>query len=99
MKKDTFDLTDENNDMRSEYDFANGVRDKHHKALREGYTVQVHQSDGTTLVQHVELQEGTVLLAPDVREYFPDSETVNTALRCLIPLMTIKHEKLQDPSA
>jgi chemotaxis receptor (MCP) glutamine deamidase CheD len=33
------------------------------------------------------LEEGTVMLQPDVREYFPDSEAVNTALRSLITLM------------
>jgi hypothetical protein len=33
------------------------------------------------------LAEGTVLLQPDVREYFPDSESVNAALRSLIALM------------
>ena len=31
-----------------------------------------------------------VYLEPDVREYFPNSEAVNKALRCLIPLMTKK---------
>jgi len=30
------------------------------------------------------------MLEPDVREYFPNSEAVNKALRCLIPLMTKK---------
>jgi hypothetical protein len=77
----------ENSDMRPEYDFTGGVRGKHHGALSQGYTVKVHQPDGTTLVQHFELQEGTVVLEPDVRKYFPDSEAVNTALRCLIPLV------------
>lgn len=77
----------ENNDMRPEYDFTGGVRGKHHKALGQGYTVKVHQTDGTTLVQHFKLEEGTVVLEPDVRKYFPDSEAVNTALRCLIPLV------------
>jgi hypothetical protein len=77
----------ENNDMRPEYDFTGGVRGKHHHALGQGYTVKVHQTDGTTLVQHFKLEEGTVVLEPDVRKYFPDSEAVNTALRCLIPLV------------
>jgi len=76
--------------MRPEYDFTGGVRGKHYKDLRQGYTVKVHQSDGTTLVQHFKLEEGTVVLEPDVRRYFPDSEAVNTALRCLIPLLATK---------
>lgn len=78
--------------MRPEYDFTGGVRGKHHRVLRQGYTVKIHQSDGTTLVQHFKLEEGTVVLEPDVRKYFPDSEAVNTALRCLIPLVASKRE-------
>jgi len=49
--------------------------------------VHIHKADGTTVVQHFKLEEGTVMLQPDVREYFPDSEAVNTALRSLIALM------------
>ncbi|MBN2393540.1 MAG: hypothetical protein JXR84_22595 [Anaerolineae bacterium] len=77
--------------MRPEYDFTGGVRGKHYRDLYEGYSVRVHQSDGTTLIQNFNLEEGTVVLAPDVRQYFPDSETVNMALRCLIPLVATKH--------
>lgn len=102
MNKDTTEeLVFEDDDMLAEYDFASGVRGKHYEALREGYTVNIHQSDGTTLVQHFVLEEGTALLDPDVRRYFPDSEAVNTALRCLIPLVAPRREaaaKLQtDP--
>jgi len=31
-----------------------------------------------------------VMLEPDVREYFPDFEGVNKAIRCLIPLLPKK---------
>ena len=48
--------------------------------------MHIHQDDGTTVVNHYTLAEGTVLLAPDVREYFSDSATVNGALRSLIHL-------------
>ncbi len=75
-------------DMRAEYDFSGAVRGKHYKPLHEGYSVYVRKADGTTIVQHFKLDEGTVMLEPDVREYFPDSEAVNTALRCLITLMS-----------
>ncbi len=37
--------------MLPEYDFTGGVRGKHHKTLREGYTVKISQADGTTLYQ------------------------------------------------
>jgi hypothetical protein len=74
-------------DMRPEYDFTGAVRGRHYRPLDAGYTVNITKPDGTTVVEHYTLTEGTVLLQPDVREYFPDSESVNTALRSLIALM------------
>ena len=73
-------------EMRAEYDFSKGERGKFYRPLHKGYKVHVQQSDGAVVVNHYTLAEGTVLLAPDVREYFSDSETVNEALRSLIQL-------------
>lgn len=73
--------------MRAEYDFSKAERGKFYRPLDKGYTVHVTKSDGTVVVNHYTLAEGTVLLAPDVLEYFPDSESVNEALRSLIQLM------------
>ena len=39
------------------------------------------------MVKHYTLAEGAVLLEPDVRAYFPDSQSVNESLRSLIHLM------------
>lgn len=72
--------------MRTEYDFSKAERGKFYRPLDKGYQVRVNQSDGTVVVNHYMLAEGTILLAPDVREYFSDSETVNDALRSLIQL-------------
>ena len=72
--------------MLPEYDFRDGVRGKHYQAYRNGHTVTIHKTDGTADVQHFKLEEGAVLLEPDVRAYFPDSESVNNALRGLITL-------------
>jgi hypothetical protein len=89
MKKATIKTAQtEDDDMRAEYDFTDGVRGKHYKAMQAGYTVIIHKADGSTVVKEVKPKEGTVILEPDVREYFPDSEAVNEALRCLIPLMS-----------
>ena len=92
MKKEKISKSQnkETDEMQSEYDFRGGVRGKHYKAYRQGHTVTIHKSDGTTDVQHFKLEEGAVLLEPDVREYFPDSETVNNALRGLITLLPKK---------
>ncbi|MBE7551805.1 MAG: hypothetical protein HUU15_04320 [Candidatus Brocadiae bacterium] len=80
----------EDNDIQPEYDFSGGVRGKHYRAYREGHTVRIHEADGTVTVQYFTLEEGAVLLDPDVREYFPDSEAVNRALRGLIALIPEK---------
>lgn len=73
-------------EMRPEYDFSKAERGKFYRPLDQGYKVHVQQSDGTDMINHYTLAEGTILLAPDVREYFPDSESVNEALRSLIKL-------------
>ena len=73
-------------EMRAEYDFSKAERGKFYRPLDKGYKVHVHQSDETVVINNYTLAEGTVLLAPDVREYFSDSQTVNEALRSLIHL-------------
>jgi hypothetical protein len=78
------DITDE--EMLPEYDFTGGVRGKHYQAYQRGHTVTIHQADGTDIVQHFTLEDGAIMLDPDVREYFPDGESVNQALRTLISL-------------
>jgi len=74
-------------DMRSEYNFSGGVRGKHAKAMQAGYTITIHNADGTTTVKTVEPRQSTIVLEPDVAAYFPDSEAVNNALRTLINLV------------
>ena len=82
-----------NNGMRSEYDFSSGVRGKHYHAMQAGYTITIHREDGSTVVKEVKPKKGAVVLAPDVQEYFPDSESVNATLRSLIRLIPGKHTK------
>ncbi|MCL4529583.1 MAG: hypothetical protein M1282_09225 [Chloroflexi bacterium] len=72
--------------MRKVYDFSKAERGRFYRPLDKGYTVHVQKKDGTVEVNHYTLAEGTVLLAPGVFEYFPDSESVNEALRSLIHL-------------
>jgi hypothetical protein len=79
--------------MRAEYDFSGGTRGKHYRQYQRGHTVKVQKTDGTTVVQHFKLEEGAVMLAPDVREYFSDAESVNRALRTLIDLIPRKRRK------
>lgn len=80
-------LQTDDNGMLPEYDFSNGIRGRHYRAYQQGYQVIVHKVDGTTEVRDFALPDGAVVLDPDVREYFPDSETVNRTLRELIHLI------------
>jgi hypothetical protein len=77
--------------MRGQYDFKRGVRGRHYKALQAGYTITVHNADGSTSVKDVMPKEGAVVLDPEVLAYFPDSESANKTLRCIIPLLPRKH--------
>ncbi len=86
-------ISKEIDDMRSEYDFSkmNGaVRGKYYKAYRTGHKVVIHKADGTISVQYFKLEEGAVMLEPDVKKYFSSSESVNKALRSLIAIIPSK---------
>lgn len=78
--------------MLPEYDFSGkkGVRGKYYAAYQQGHTVKVKQEDGSVNTQYFTLEDGAVLLTPDVRKYFPDSESVNQALCGLISLIPNK---------
>jgi len=76
--------------MHVAYDFRGGVRGKHYKAMQAGYTITIHQADGTTIVKDIVPKRGAVILEPDIQAYFPDSAAVNRTLRCLIPLLPRK---------
>ncbi len=96
MKKaKTEEVTVAQDEMLPEYDFngRKGVRGKYYRDYQQGHTVRIEQPDGTVTVQHFTLEEGAVMLDPDVRRYFPDSESVNKALRSLIALIPDKSNK------
>jgi len=93
MKKAKTEEATTKEDMRSEYDFSTmkgGVRGKYYKAYREGHKVVVHREDGTDSVQYFKLEDGAIMLEPDVRKYFPNSDSVNKALRSLIEIIPAK---------
>lgn len=93
MKKAVSNIISKKDDMKAEYDFPRmkgAVRGKYYKAYRAGHKVEIHHTDGTTSVQFFKLEEGAVMLEPDVRKYFPNSESVNKALRSLIEIIPSK---------
>jgi hypothetical protein len=87
----------ESSEMLPEYDLTGkrGVRGKYYQAYRQGHTVRICKEDGTVSIQHFTLEEGAVMLEPDVREYFPTSESVNQALRSVIMLIPKTRRKRQ----
>ena len=93
MKKAVSKEILEKENMKSEYDFSSmkgAVRGKYYKAYRAGHKVVIHQVDGTTSIQYFRLEEGAVMLEPDIRKYFSSSESVNKALRSLIAIIPSK---------
>ncbi len=82
----------QSDDMLPEYDLEGkkGVRGKYAKGTEKGYSVRILNDDGTTTVEEFVPRENTVLLDPDVKVYFPDSKSVNHALRSLIDLIPKK---------
>jgi len=84
-KRKTENETDE---MRPDYDLSGkkGVRGKYYEAYRQGHSVRIHKANGTMNVKYFTLEDGAVMLEPDVRQHFPDSRSVNRALRKLIPI-------------
>ncbi|WIG59507.1 MAG: hypothetical protein OJF49_002254 [Ktedonobacterales bacterium] len=85
--QDQQDQQDQDDSMAPEYDFSHSIQGKHAIAMRNGYTMVIQRSDGTREVREIAPRAGTVVLDPDVRAYFPDSEAVNRALRGLIGLL------------
>lgn len=75
-------------EMLEEYDFRGkkGVRGKYYKAMQEGYKTVIHKSDGSTVVKETR----PIFLDEDVQKYFPNSQSVNNALRGLIALVPEK---------
>lgn len=74
----------DDNEMKAEYDFSKGVRGKHYRAYRGGHTIRIAKADGSIEEHHFTLEDGAVMLDPDLRERFPDSDAVNKALRSLV---------------
>ena len=76
-------------ETRAEYDFSGkkGVRGKYAKAYKAGHSVRIYSKG--KIVQ----EDYFAAIAPDVREHFPDSKSINLALRKLISLAPQKNAR------
>jgi hypothetical protein len=92
MKKANNIPEDYDDGMLPEYDFSGkkGVRGKYYRAMSDGYSVRIHNEDGTVTEQRFGPLENTVKLDRDAIVYFPDSKSVNKALRTLISIIPDK---------
>jgi hypothetical protein len=96
MKKDI--ESDADGEMRAEYDFSGAERGSAYRpAMKEGYTIREEHADGTVTMTQVP-PENTIVLEPDVQAYFPDSESVNRALRTIITLFPKPKTKVRETS-
>lgn len=77
-------------DMLTEYDFSKGIRGKHHQQYKQGHKMTIHYADGTKNTTSIEPDDDMIILDADVKQYFPDSESVNSTLRSLIKLIPKK---------
>jgi hypothetical protein len=73
-------MSKKTDEIRPEYDFSQGVRGKHAKAMQEGHTTIIRKLDGSITVK----QTRPIILEPDLQAHFPTSEAVNKALRSLV---------------
>jgi len=76
--------SDQASEMAEQYDFSKGVRGKHVRAYRAGHSVKVTRDDGTIEERHFSLADGAVMIDPDLKKHFPDSDAVNKALRSIV---------------
>jgi hypothetical protein len=74
-----------NHALRDEYNFEYGVRGGYRHFSGQPHTFKIRYPDGSVTV---ETAQTAVVLDPDVRRYFPNSEAVNKALRGLIALIS-----------
>ena len=76
-------MSKKDKEMRDEYDFSNGIRGKHIRALKNGHQTTVTKADGS-------IENSTtrpIILDRDLQAIFRDSKAVNKALRGLIDLV------------
>jgi hypothetical protein len=84
-------MKQDKNEMLAEYDLAGkkGVRGKYAEAYRAGHSVRVY--DGDRLIS----EEHFAAIEADVHAYFPDSISINKALRTLISIIPNKSQSAQ----
>jgi hypothetical protein len=77
-------------DILPEYDFTHGVKGNHYQKYQQRHNVTINYEDGKKITRMIKPEDNIIILDPDVKKYFPDSESVNSTLRSLIKLIPQK---------
>ena len=77
--------------MRAQYDFSSGDRPRYDTKYPEGAVITVHRDSRKTSKKQIE-NKALVVLDADVFKVFPNTRSVNTALRHLIAAVPKKRE-------
>ncbi len=77
-------MKNKDDEMLAEYDFTDkaAIKGRYATAYKAGHSVRIF--DGDRLVS----DDYFAAIEPDVREHFPDSISINKALRRLIPIIS-----------
>ena len=77
------DLGLEKDDIPDEIDFSRGKRSLHYIDPDAAHTVYITKNDGTLEIHYYKPLPGAITLDPDLQRIFPDSDSVNKALRSI----------------
>jgi hypothetical protein len=71
-------------DMLPNYDFSKGEKPNYAKKFSGGAVITIHSSNGKSSKKKIIQKQSLVILDADVSKVFPDTKSVNSALRHLI---------------
>ena len=77
-------------DMRSHYDFSKGEKPNYAKRFSEGAEIMIHSTNGKQPKKKIIQKQSLIILDADVSSVFPDTKSVNAALRHLIAALPKK---------
>ena len=79
--------------MLPHYDFTKGDKPNYAKRFSGGAVISIHSSNGKAIKKKLIKKQSLIILDADVSEVFPDTKSVNTALRHLIAALPQKARK------
>ena len=84
---------DEIEDMLPHYDFSKGKHMGYHKKFSKGIAITILSEDDKPIRSKFMYPKGIIVLDEDVKNIFPDSKSVNDALRHIIAAIPKRTKK------